>query len=288
MNEKLTLIIVSFNSSDSILLNQKELLLSKKHPAIILDNASPDDSGAILRTQLPMVDVITLPENWGYGRAANIGLRQVKTPYALLLNPDLEVTSEQIDKLLQHVKHGPESTAIWGPATKKNDFVNCAPRETTRIHGSAMLFDVEKIKKVGLFDENFFLFSEETDLCERTIRAGYTLQICPDVFFNHFGGQSSAPSKQVDYMKWWHFGWSQCYRMTKHRQCTIWKNPQRKYITYTLHSILATSSRQRSKWRAKAAGTLAFMRGETAFDKKGVPQQSIFQKKASSSAPLDL
>jgi len=90
MNEKLTIIIVSFNSSDSIFLNQKELLLSEKYPAIVLDNASPDDSGAILRKQFPMVDVVTLPTNWGYGRAANIGLRQVKTPYALLLNPRLK------------------------------------------------------------------------------------------------------------------------------------------------------------------------------------------------------
>ena len=152
MNEKLTLIIVSFNSSDSILLNQKELLLSKKHPAIILDNASPDDSGAISsELNSPWWMLLPCQKNWGYGRAANIGLRQVKTPYALLLNPDLEVTSEQIDKLLQHVKHGPESTAIWGPATKKNDFVNCAPRETTRIHGSAMLFDVEKNQKSRSF-----------------------------------------------------------------------------------------------------------------------------------------
>ena len=275
MNKDLTLIIVSFNSADNILLNLHDLLISGRYPALILDNASPDDSGEILKEQLPAVDVITLPTNWGYGRAANVGLRQAQTPYALLLNPDLEVPTDQIKKLLQHAKQGPESTAIWGPATTHAYFTDLPPKDTALISGSAMLFDVEKIKKVGLFDENIFLFSEETDLCTRTIQAGYSIQLCPDVLFNHLGGQSSSPSPEIDYMKWWHFGWSQCYRMTKHRQYTMWKNPLRKYIAYTLHSMLTISPKRRRKWQAKADGVLAFIRGKMAFDEQGIPQKSV-------------
>lgn len=137
-----------------------------------------------------------------------------------------------------------------------------------------MLFDVEKIRQIGLFDENIFLFSEETDLCERTIKAGYTIQICPDVFFDHLGGQSSTPAPEIEYMKWWHFGWSQCYRMTKHGHCTLWKNPFRKYISYQLHSWVAFPAERRKKWQAKADGAFAFMSGKKAFTESGSPQMS--------------
>jgi hypothetical protein len=75
-------------------------------------------------------------------------------------------------------------------------------------------------------------------------------------------------------MKWWHFGWSQCYRMTKHNQCTLWKNPRRKQFSYRLHSFTALSAARRTKWRAKADGALAFIRGEKAFDPAGTPQRS--------------
>lgn len=270
----LTIIIVSFNSTEVIGRCLSDLLGKIQCRVLIIDNASTDRRAAGFSSQFPNVDVILLGTNTGYGRAANVGLRMADTRYALLLNPDLTVSAEQVEKLLHYAQQDTENTAIWGPATRKEDFEDVPPRHVNWVSGSAMLFDVEKIKRVGLFDENIFLFSEETDLCERTIKAGDSIKLCPDVFFDHLVGQSSHPSPEIEYMKWWHFGWSQCYRMTKHGQCTFWKNPRRKQFSYRLHSFTALSAGRRTKWQAKADGALAFIRGEKAFDSAGNPQRS--------------
>ncbi len=271
----LTIIIASFNSTEVICRCLAELLDQGKHRVLIVDNASPDGSAASLSARFPSVDVITLGTNRGYGRAANTGLRLTETPYALLLNPDLNVASEQVEKLFHHAQNDTSNTAIWGPATCKEDAADIPPQRVNNVHGSAMLFDVKKIRGVGLFDENIFLFSEETDLCKRTLEAGYSIALCPDVFFDHLLGKSSSAEPKTDYMKWWHFGWSQCYRMTKHEQCTAWENPRRKQITYRLHSLLAFSPSRRRKWRAKSDGATAFIRGEKAFAADDTPKMSM-------------
>jgi GT2 family glycosyltransferase len=270
----LTIIVISYNSASVIAKCMPELMRSGKRRTIIVDNASPDGSAQKLSGLFPKVEVIALDKNIGYGQAANIGIRHVETPYALLLNPDLETTTEDIDELLAYAINDTSNTAIWGPATCKDTYSGEPPQEVSKISGSAMLFHVEKIKKVGLFDENIFLFAEETDLCERTLAAGYKIKLCHDIFFNHLGGQASPPDPAIEYMKWWHFGWSQCYRMTKNGHCTWFRNPRRKQFTCRLHSLTSVSRRNRMKWKAKADGAAAFLRGEKAFDSTGLPRMS--------------
>ncbi|MFC1467967.1 glycosyltransferase family 2 protein [Verrucomicrobiota bacterium] len=274
----LTIIIISYNSAGIINQCQKELLLSDRFQIVCVDNASPDGSGNKLRDQFPDVDVISLDKNIGYGRAANVGLRKADTPYALLLNPDLVTSPEDIQQLLEYAENDTSNTAIWGPASLKKDFTGEPPQSVKWVSGCAMLFDVEKIRKVGLFDENIFLFSEETDLCERTIAAGYEIKLCKDIYFDHLVGQASTPNPHVEYMKWWHFGWSQCYRMTKNGHCTWIRNPRRKLLTYRMHSFTSSSPEKRMKWKAKADGASAFIRGDKAFDEQGRPKMSDFSK----------
>lgn len=272
----LTVIIVSFNSAEIIQRCQTELLQSGACTFIIIDNASPDGSALTLEQNFPQAEIIALDKNIGYGRAANIGLRRAKTSYALLLNPDLITSAADIQRLLDYAKQDADNTAIWGPASLKKDFTDEPPQSVNWISGCAMLFDVEKIKNIGRFDENIFLFSEETDLCERTLAAGYDIKCCRNIHFDHLIGQASPPNPKVEYMKWWHFGWSQCYRMTKNGHCTWIRNPRRKAFTYRLHSLTSSRKEKRLKWKAKADGATAFIRGEKAFDAQGRPMQSDF------------
>lgn len=269
---KTTLIIVSYNSIEAVEQCQKKLLSADEFPVLLIDNASNDKSANTLREQFPAIEVIEMDNNVGYGRAANIGLRQTETPYALLLNPDLKTTAEDIRRLLEYAQNDPDNTAIWGPATERKDFTGEPPHNVKWISGSAMLFDVEKIRRVGLFDENIFLFAEETDLCERTIAAGYQIKLCPNLFFDHLVGQATPFSPQLEYLKSWHRGWGQCYRITKNGHCTWLKNPRRKFLTYRLHSLISTSQKKRLQWIAKSDGAAAFLRGEGAFDATGSPQ----------------
>ncbi len=272
----LSIVIVSFNSASIIEQCQSTLLNEAQLPIFVVDNASPDGSAAILEQKFPATTTLALEQNIGYGRATNVALRKVNTPYALLINPDLVVTPKEVQHLLDLAQKDTDNTAIWGPASLKKDFTGEPPQNINWISGCAMLFDMEKLNKIGLFDENIFLFAEETELCERTIKADYQIKLCREVYFDHLVGQASPPNPKIEYLKWWHFGWSQCYLMTKHQHCTWYKNPTRKQINYRIHSKISSSAAKRMKWGAKADGARAFMRGEKAFEENGSPKQSKF------------
>lgn len=271
---KLTLIIISYNSHCVIKQCLASLFGSNKYPAIIIDNASTDGSSETLKESFPCAEIIALKQNIGYGRATNIALRKVKTPYAMLLNPDLYAKPEDIEKLLKHAKEAADDVAILAPAVKEKDFTGDAPESVKWISGSAMLFDMVKLKDIGLFDENIFLFFEETDLCQRTVDAGHKIQLCHDVFMRHIKGQSSPPNPKVEWMKNWHFGWSRAYFFTKHKKATGKRAPQRMALFYKLKSLYSINSEKRNKYKARYAGVRAFIRRENAFLDNGTPQAS--------------
>jgi GT2 family glycosyltransferase len=272
----LTIIVVSYHSHEQIKDGLSALLSSPEFAVIIVDNGATEESKTQLETLHLPATIISAGTNLGYGRAANLGLRQAKTSFVLLLNPDLEATRESVLELLRRAGNEDfKHTAIHAPATLKRDYSEGAlPRKSNWVSGSAMLFDREKILRIGGFDENIFLFSEDTDLCHRVIAANLEITLHPDILFEHQVGRSSPPSPETEFLKWWHFGWSQCYRMTKHRKTGFWRQPIRKYLSYRLHALLATNPHKRRKWRAKAEGSLAFIRGIPAFRKDGSPQMS--------------
>jgi len=272
----LTIIVVSYHSHKQIKDRLYALLSSPEFATIIVDNGATEESKTHLETLNLPATIISTGTNLGYGRAANLGLRQAETPFVLLLNPDLEATRTSVLELLRRANDEDfKNTAIHAPATLKRDYSEDAgPRKSNWVSGSAMLFHREKILRIGGFDENIFLFSEDTELCQRVIAANLEITLHPDILFEHQVGQSSPASPETEFLKWWHFGWSQCYRMTKHGEAGFWRQPIRKYLSYRLHALLATNPNKRLKWRAKAEGSLAFIRGTPAFRKDGSPQMS--------------
>lgn len=270
----LTIIFVTFNSREVIQNGLANFAGDHNFKIIVVDNNSNDGTAALVRDLFHEVEVVEQKQNIGYGRAANVALRKTKTPYALLLNADIITTPSDIDKLLHHAVNDVSNTAIWAPTTDSREYSEVPSVQVNWVSGSAMLFDVEKISRIGLFDENIFLFAEETDLCERTIKAGYSIRLCRNVYFRHLSGQSCPPSVKTEYLRWWHFGWSQCYRIVKNGHVTIYRNPYTKYLGYLIHSFTATSRTKRMKWKAKSDGAKAYIRGEKAFRPDGSPQCS--------------
>jgi GT2 family glycosyltransferase len=272
--KKISLIIISYNSKNAIFKCLSKLIETGKYPVIIVDNASTDNSSKILKERFPTAEVIALEQNIGYGRATNIGLRKANTPYAMLLNPDLYATPENIEQILHHAELADKKTAILAPAVKKKDFTGDAPESVKWISGSAILFDMEKLKTIGFFDENIFLFSEETDLCKRTLDAGYKIILCHDIYMKHLKGQSSAPNQKIEYMKNWHFGWSRAYYFTKHNLASGKKNIRRMFWIYLFKSLISTDKEKQQKYKARAIGVKAFIKGEKAFYGDGHPKAS--------------
>jgi len=267
----LTVVIVSYNSSAVIDECLKPLLDDDRCRAIIVDNASTDGSASILQDTFRHAQVIALGQNIGYGRAANVALGKVETPYALLLNPDLIASYETVERLLEHAIASSDDVAIWGPATSHGEVENCSPQQVDWISGCAMLFKMELLREVGLFDENIFLFFEETDLCYRTIQAGKKILQCRDVYFEHLVGKATPPDTALDYMKNWHYGWSRGYYYDKHNQGSGKKDPRRRARKYFFKSLVSSSSAKRSRYRANADGLNAFIRGGKAFRENGSP-----------------
>jgi len=225
------------------------------------------------------------PTNIGYGRAANIALAKVKTPYAMLLNPDLHATPELIEKLLVHAQNASQA-AIIAPTVKTKDLDRVQSGSVRWVSGAAMLFNMALMKNVGWFDENIFLFSEETDLCRRTRTAGYDILRIQDIYMQHLKGKSSLPNPQVEYMKNWHVGWSHAYYCTKHNLAIGKSHPARSIVQYRIKACFAFDPIKRTKYTARADGISAFMGGEKAFLPDGTPQASpSIQKQKSQRKP---
>lgn len=270
----LTIITISYNSQHMLTRCLGPLIDSGVYPVLIIDNASTDHSAEALISRFPDAPVKALPKNIGYGRAANAGLDMVKTPYALLLNPDLVASADDIQRLLDHARVDHDNTAIWGPASQQSDFTHEPPQPVKWISGCAMLFNMEKLGEIGFFDENIFLFFEETDLCERALDGGFKIKLCKDVFFDHMRGQATTPSQAIEIMKNWHYGWSRCYYFNKRGIVNGKRNPKRQYVQYKLKSIFATTTAKRLKYKAQAEGALAFLKGKKAFLSDGSPQKN--------------
>ena len=271
--EKTSLIIVCYNSYSVIERCLSPLIDSGLFPVYIVDNASVDDSAEKLRSRFPGASFLIQESNLGYGRAANVALGQVQTPYALLLNPDILMTVEQVTSLTQ--KTLPFMDAILSvPATSvKHQEFGVDPLAQDKVSGSCMLFHMENLRKVGFFDENIFLFSEETDLCMRILNEGFKIVMFPDIYVKHLAGESSGHSDAVEYMKEWHFGWSRSYYYHKHGLDQGRRALWRRLFIYCWKSKTSLFCRKkRIKYSAISAGIRAFNDGMVAFHANGTPQ----------------
>lgn len=270
----LTIFTISYNSAAVIQQCMDELMRSQKYRIIVVDNASKDSSAKLIRESYPHVEVLELPQNIGYGRASNVALKEITTPYALLINPDLLVSTKDIDALLEVAEIYKDKAALIGPAVKKQDYVQQGMLKCEWISGSAMLFNMKKFEHIGFFDERIFLFYEETDLCKRLINSKEHIYLDSNLFIKHLKGQSCVPNPAVEYMKSWHMGWSLMHYLKKHGLNTGSKSSWRLLFKYSFRAISSTNADKRLKSKARFLGLRAYLREKSAFLPDGIPQMN--------------
>lgn len=270
-----TLIIVSFNSAEVIDKCLGETINNSDHPVIIVDNASSDNSAEFLSIAYPLAQLIPLNTNLGYGRAANAALEKVTTTYALLLNPDVIISSAQITQLVQTAANLSDG-AIFAPAVKGRDNSDQGTVEKPWVLGAAMLLKTASVKQAGLFDENIFLFYEEKDLCQRILNQGEKIYLLSDICIEHLKGKSSGPSDSIEHMKNWHVGWSSMYFFNKHHLNRGKRSAVRIMLKYFIKTHFSRDTKQRRKFASRLQGVRAFQRGENAFNKQGIARESVF------------
>ena len=197
----------------------------------VADNASTDDSVALLRSQFPEVRLVLLDKNWGFAEGYNLALQQIEAEYYLLLNSDIEVTPHWLTPLLTFMDAHPEAAACQpkllsifnrdqfeyagacGGYMDRYGYPFCRGRmfdtvehdegqydQTAEVHwatGAALLVRARIYKEVGGLDGRFFAHQEEIDMCWRMRIRGYRIYCVPDSRVYHVGGGTLPKSNPM-------------------------------------------------------------------------------------------
>lgn len=198
---------------------------------IVIDNNSTDDSVARVRKLLPQIKIIVNDQNVGFAKANNQAIKKSVGEVILLLNSDTVILDKAIDKSYQFLRDYPDagivSCKLLNPDRSLQPSCRSFPSVLnyfsesfflykllphSRIFGKPYMtfFKYDEIKKVdvvmgafmmirrnvfndiGFLDEDFFMYSEETDFCLRAHRQGWGIYFYPDAEIIHLGGGSSA------------------------------------------------------------------------------------------------
>ena len=211
---EISIIITSFQSEDKI--NACLNSINNLCQVIIVENSNNLEFKKNIERKFSNVNCILTGENLGYGKANNIGLKKAKTKYALILNPDATLESSALENFLQEARKNPDF-AIMGPyvqkkkeENKKIDIKNSIPVKVNNVKGFAMFLNLSEFKNIGFFDERFFIYFEEIDLCKRLIEHGKKIFLVPSIQIKHDGGKShnKTINREMELSRNWHWMWS--------------------------------------------------------------------------------
>jgi GT2 family glycosyltransferase len=199
---------------------------------VVLDNRSSDGSADAIAKQFPQVRLIRSEINFGFARGNNEAAKHARGEYVLLLNPDTVVLDRAVERLVAFAKRKPEAKmwggrtlfgdlslnpysawsymSLWSLLSNALGFATVfagsetfnpeampswdrgSEREVDMITGCLLLMKRSFWEELGGFDEKFFMYAEETDLCFRAIQKGAKPTITPTVEIIHYGGASET------------------------------------------------------------------------------------------------
>lgn len=182
---------------------------------LVIDNASTDDTAAAVARAYPEVEILRLAENLGYAGGNNVALRHAQQQGAhamLLLNNDTRLAPDCLERLWDAMLAHPQAAAVgpmiytwdgWETISSAGGWIDWAHADAVNLgagecehgqyparavdvlNGCALLVRAAAVAKVGLLDERYFMYWEETDWCTRALRAGWTLWFEPSARIQH-------------------------------------------------------------------------------------------------------
>tara|TARA_E500000178_G_scaffold356459_1_gene434528 strand:- start:1626 stop:2477 length:852 start_codon:yes stop_codon:yes gene_type:complete len=219
--DKITVVINTFNSEDKIY--QCLDSITSEIKVIIIENSNNLNFKNQIEKKYSNVNCYLTGTNLGYAKGNNFGLSKVKSSYAFVLNPDATLGKNTIDRLISSADNLSDF-AIIGPA-KQDEYsdadLNINKEQVFQVDtlkGFAMFMNLEEFKEIGFFDENFFIYLEEIDLCKRVKQKNKKIYLDKKVIVNHIGG-SSHDAKidfEMELSRNWHWMWSTFYFNKKH------------------------------------------------------------------------
>jgi GT2 family glycosyltransferase len=186
----------------------------------VIENSNNVNFKKVIEDKYQHVRCILTGSNKGYAVANNIGLNKIKTKYALVLNPDTLLHKNSINNFLTSAKKLKDFWLI-GPANNqsiKKNYGNSSIIEVKNLKGFAIFFNIAKFDN-KFFDENFFLYFEEIDLCKKVIKKKGKIYLDKNINIDHFGGSSVDKTNKLELEKNrnWHWMWSTFYFHKKYK-----------------------------------------------------------------------
>ena len=219
-NKDITAVITSFKSENKIVDCIKSL--GSEIEIIIIENSNDKKLKNKLEEKYSNLKCILSEQNLGYAKGNNLGLSLVKTKYALIINPDATVQSNTIENFIQTAKLKQDFASIAHFVQEKNQNNLKGFRdgitEVKNVKGFAMFLNLEQFRNIGFFDENFFIYFEEIDLCKRLIQNKKKIFLDTNIIISHAGGTSHEESinYEMEKSRNWHWMWSTFYFHKKH------------------------------------------------------------------------
>jgi len=229
--QNLSIVIVTYKSEEVVhnCINS----IGRDIEIIVVENSSNIQFKEDLEKNYTNVSCVLSLKNLGMGTGNNIGIKRVKKDYVLILNPDVILEKFTIDELIDASKKISDY-AILAPISsdtnhpnyeildtkiKRDDLKN--PQKVRSVDGFAMLFNKKKLDKLFLnnyFDEHFFMYLENDDLCKRIIDANENIYIIPSSKIRHLGAMAvdRKYKEEVELSRNWHWIWSKFYYTEKH------------------------------------------------------------------------
>ena len=273
---------------------------------VLVDNASDDETLDIVRATVPQAKIVKNKIGMGYANAANLGLSHVETEFMLTVNPDSVVLPDAVEALLQAADRNPEAAIICPqninldgsvelthdvPVFERQNFPAPFNKRDLEpepegdlcaefVSGAVNLLRVEKVRPLGGFDTNIFLYFEDDDMCMRIREAGHVLILTPSAKIMHINAGSVRPSLHYKWEKFWNYGWARLYLQKKYKGTGAMlalavQHIGRFLFKALLYTLTFNFKKSLRDW-ARLAGTLAFLFGAKAVN----PNWSSINKKA--------
>lgn len=247
---QVTVITVTYNSAHCLAALGTALIDFPN--VIVVDNGSDDDCAALTPSHLPQAHVLALSKNLGFGAANNRALAQVQTPFALLLNPDCEITPQAVAQLLHTAAQWPQAAMVAPQLLQANGqpevnyrwphllwhsrgpAVSEGPACVGFVCGAAMLLRISAYQG-QFFDEQFFLYYEDDDLCTRLFNQRQAMIIDPTATATHRSRGSVRGRSPLgsEYLRGYHHAQSKLIYARKYQSTAAACQQQRKLLWQT-------------------------------------------------------
>ena len=249
---KLSIITINYNGLKDTCELIDSFPFNNEMEVIVVDNASKQDEASIILERFPQVKVIRSEKNLGFAGGNNLGIKEAKGDYILLINNDTFFKEFNIDALIERLESSeriglvcPKLRFAWrnnpiqfagytplSPITVRNQAIGFGeedhgqydtPHKTPYAHGAAMLIKRDAIDRVGLMPECFFLYYEELDWSMMFTRAGYEIWYDPACTVYHKESQTTGQNSPL-----------RTYYITRNRLLLVKRNYKgiNKYLSY--------------------------------------------------------